>query len=76
VVKSAPASKDYEPGFKVQLMRKDYNLAVQTAKEVGATMLLADVGLQAYTDAMNDKGCYDRDSRVVYRFIGGNEKWQ
>lgn len=57
-------------------MRKDYNLAVQTAKEVGATMLLGDVGLKAYTDVMNDERCQDRDSRVVYRFIGGDENWQ
>jgi 3-hydroxyisobutyrate dehydrogenase len=57
-------------------MRKDYKLAVDTASDVGATLLLGDAGLQAYTDAMNDPRCYDKDSRVVFRYIGGDEDWQ
>jgi 3-hydroxyisobutyrate dehydrogenase-like beta-hydroxyacid dehydrogenase len=34
----APASNEYAPGFKVQFMRKDYNLAVEAAKLVDAKM--------------------------------------
>ncbi|KLT39533.1 hypothetical protein CC85DRAFT_288450 [Cutaneotrichosporon oleaginosum] len=72
----APASDDYAPGFKVQFMRKDYNLAVEAAKLVDAKMYLAESGLDVYTRASADPNCVDRDSRVVYRFIGGDENWK
>lgn len=72
----APASNDYAPGFKVQFMRKDYNLAVEAAKLVDAKMYLGEAGLDVYTQASADPNCVNRDSRVVYRFIGGNEDWQ
>ena len=26
--------------------------------------------------ASNDKSCKDLDSRVVFRYLGGNEDWQ
>ncbi|KAH8587004.1 NAD binding domain of 6-phosphogluconate dehydrogenase-domain-containing protein [Bisporella sp. PMI_857] len=71
----APASHAYEGGFKVQLMKKDFGLAVDTANAVNAKLLLGRAGLQAYTDASNDKNCRDRDSRVVFRFLGGDEEW-
>ncbi|ADV25674.1 Hypothetical Protein CGB_N0070C [Cryptococcus gattii WM276] len=75
VVPSAPASKGYAPGFRVELMKKDYNLAVDSAKEVGARLVLGPVGLQAYTEASQDPNCVGLDSRVVYRFLGGDELW-
>lgn len=71
----APASHGYEGGFKVQLMRKDFNLAVETAKNVGAKLALGEVGLETYTGASNDPNCRDKDSRVVYRYLGGDENW-
>lgn len=73
---NAPSSKDYAGGFKVQLMKKDYGLAVEAAKEVGARLYLGDAGLDVYSKASDDPKCVDRDSRVVYRFIGGKEDWQ
>jgi len=56
-------------------MRKDFGLAVNMAKRVGSKNVLGEVGLKTYTDAMNDPRCRDLDSRVVYRFLGGNEDW-
>lgn len=73
---NAPASKDYAPGFKVQFMRKDYNLALEAAAMVDATLCLGLAGLDVYTKASADPRCVDRDSRVVYRYIGGNEDWK
>ena len=35
VVPDAPASKGYKPGFRLELMRKDFNLAVETAEREG-----------------------------------------
>lgn len=76
VCPDAPSSHGYEGGFKIQLMRKDFGLACQVAENVGAKLLLAEAGLKAYTDASADPRCKDLDSRVVYRFLGGNEDWE
>ncbi|BEI88137.1 uncharacterized protein CcaverHIS019_0108550 [Cutaneotrichosporon cavernicola] len=71
----SPASNDYAGGFKVQFMRKDYNLAIEAAKMADANLYLGPAGLDVYTGAAADPACVDRDSRVVYRYIGGNEEW-
>ncbi|KAF5328684.1 hypothetical protein D9619_011695 [Psilocybe cf. subviscida] len=73
VCPDAVTSKGYEGGFKVQLMKKDMGLAIDAAQEVGAKLVLADAGLGAYTAASEDPRCRDRDSRVVYRWLGGVE---
>lgn len=72
----APSSRGYEGGFKVQLMAKDFGLAVAAAEEVGAKLLLGDAGLAAYKESSRDPRCKDRDSRVLFRFIGGREDWE
>ncbi|KAI9703417.1 MAG: hypothetical protein M1820_005889 [Bogoriella megaspora] len=71
----APPSHGYKGGFKVQLMKKDFGLAVDTAKRVGAKTVLSDVGLRTYEEASSDSRCKDLDSRVVYRYLGGREDW-
>lgn len=75
VVPSAPSSNGYMGGFKVQLMKKDLGLAMEAAKMTAAATHLGDVGLNVYSTAVDDPKCYDLDSRVVFRFIGGNENW-
>src|SRR5271170_4374594 len=70
---NAPTSKNYRGGFKISLMRKDMGLANQAAKQADAKMLLGDLAYQIYCDAEKDPNCFDRDNRVVYRFIGGKE---
>ncbi|KAB8349483.1 hypothetical protein FH972_023510 [Carpinus fangiana] len=72
----APSSHDYKPGFKVGLMRKDFALAVDTAERVGANLALGEKGLEVYTGAMQDERCKGLDSRVVYRYLGGDEEWE
>jgi 3-hydroxyisobutyrate/3-hydroxypropionate dehydrogenase len=52
-------------------MKKDMSLAVDAARRVGAKLVLADPGLAAYSAASEDPRCRDRDSRVVYRWLGG-----
>ncbi|KAF8510177.1 NAD binding domain of 6-phosphogluconate dehydrogenase-domain-containing protein [Gautieria morchelliformis] len=73
VCPDAVTSRDYQGGFKVQLMKKDMSLAVDAARRVGAKLVLADAGLSAYSAASEDPRCRDRDSRVVYRWLGGYE---
>lgn len=76
VYEEAPSSKGYQNGFKVQLMRKDFSLAVEMAQRVGSKNVLGDVGLQTYDAASKDDRCRDLDSRVVYRYLDGNENWK
>lgn len=71
----APSTSGYAGGFKVQLMRKDFGLAVDLAQRVGAKLMLGEAGLTTYTEASNDPRCQDLDSRVVFRYLGGNEEW-
>jgi 3-hydroxyisobutyrate dehydrogenase-like beta-hydroxyacid dehydrogenase len=76
IVPEAPSSKGYAGGFKVQLMKKDFSLAVNLAESVGAKLVLGEQGLKTYEGATNDPECFDRDSRVVFRYLGGDEQWQ
>ena len=73
VCPKAVTSHGYQGGFKIQLMKKDFSLAVQSAREIGAKLVLGDAGLQTYTAAAEDPRCRDLDSRVVYRWLGGEE---
>lgn len=72
----APASKGYKGGFRVQLMKKDFGLAVDTAERVGVKLALGAEGLKVYEEASKDENCKDLDSRVVYRYLGGREDWR
>ena len=72
----APASKGYAGGFRVQLMRKDFGLAVETAKRIGVGLALGEKGLGVYEGASEDERCRDLDSRVVFRYLGGREEWR
>ncbi|KAF2119449.1 3-hydroxyisobutyrate dehydrogenase mitochondrial precursor [Lophiotrema nucula] len=76
VYPEAPSSGGYKEGFKVQLMRKDFSLAVDMAKRVGSKNVLGEIGLETYDGASKDPRCQDLDSRVVYRYLGGDEDWQ
>lgn len=72
----ALSSRGYKGGFKVGLMRKDIGLAVDTAERVGARLALGGAGLGVYEGATKDERCRDLDSRVVYRYLGGEEEWK
>ncbi|KAF2010789.1 hypothetical protein BU24DRAFT_471842 [Aaosphaeria arxii CBS 175.79] len=76
VYPEAPSTGGYKQGFKVELMKKDFGLAVDMAKRVGSKNVLGDVGLETYENASKDPQCRGLDSRVVYRYLGGNEDWQ
>ncbi|KAJ5631988.1 hypothetical protein N7490_008327 [Penicillium lividum] len=58
------------------LMKKDFALAVEAADRVGAQLRLGVSGLQVYQEASEDERCRDLDSRVVFRYIGGDEDWE
>ncbi|KAJ5914887.1 hypothetical protein N7504_003770 [Penicillium tannophilum] len=76
VYPEAPSSNGYRDGFKIQLMRKDFSLAVEMARRAGARNVLGGAGLTIYEGASEDVRCKDLDSRVVFRYLGGNENWR
>lgn len=43
--------------MKVQLMVKDYTLALNAAKQVGAKLALGEAGLAAYKATADDERC-------------------
>ncbi len=73
VCAGSPASRGYNGGFRVQLMRKDLGLAVDMAARLGARNALGMPGFGVYAAASEAPACRDKDSRVVYRFLGGKE---
>ena len=73
VCPNAPPSKGYQGGFKVQMMVKDFNLAIEAAGEVEAKLALGDAALAAYVATSEDPKCRNLDNRVVYRWLGGRE---
>ncbi|KAL4877951.1 NAD binding domain of 6-phosphogluconate dehydrogenase-domain-containing protein [Aspergillus karnatakaensis] len=76
VAPEAPSTRGYKGGFKVQLMKKDFSLAVAMAEQQGTRLALGQAGLQTYQDAADNPSCRDLDSRVVFRHLGGDENWK
>lgn len=73
VVEGAPASRDYNGGFGIGLMKKDLTLAIIAAEEVGAKLELGDKAREIYESAEQDNRCSGKDFSVVYRYLGGTE---
>lgn len=71
VVETAPASRDYEGGFGVSLMKKDLKLAVRAGQEAGAQLELATKAIEVYE--MVEQKHKGKDFSVVYRWLGGKE---
>lgn len=73
VVDGAPASRDYEGGFGLSLMKKDLSLAILAAKEAKATLELGERAREVYEAAEQREDCKGRDFSVVYRYLGGEQ---
>ena len=65
----APAEKDYEGGFSVELMKKDLKLAMAAAEKVGALSELWQKALEGYEHVEAQEA--GKDFSVVYRWLGG-----
>jgi 3-hydroxyisobutyrate dehydrogenase-like beta-hydroxyacid dehydrogenase len=71
VIDAAPASRNYEGGFGVSLMKKDLKLAVAAAKEAGATLALAEKATEVYDET--EKEFKGKDFSVVYQWLTGGK---
>ena len=73
VVEGSPASRDYDGGFGVKLMKKDLKLAILAAKEAGARLELHERAYEVYEAVEQHPACKDKDFSSVYRYLGGPE---
>lgn len=71
VIETSPASRDYEGGFGISLMKKDLRLAMTAALEADARLELAEKARDVYDAAEKEHG--GKDFSVVYRYIRGKE---
>ena len=69
VVEGSPASKGYDGGFGVSLMRKDLLLAIAAATEVGAKLELHEKAREVYETLERDDTFKTKDFSVVYKYL-------
>jgi 3-hydroxyisobutyrate dehydrogenase len=67
VVETAAASRGYEGGFGVSLMKKDLRLAITAAKESGTPLALAETAREVYNSV--EKEYRGKDFSVVYKWL-------
>lgn len=68
VVSTAPSSRDYAPGFTVDLMAKDLGLAVNSARELRVPLVVAPAAQQVLRLA-SSHGLGRKDYAAVYTFL-------
>ena len=72
-IEGAPASKNYQGGFQVGLMRKDLALSQECANAVDADTRLAKMSLEYYME-LEKKGHGGKDFGYVFQYIMKNFK--
>ena len=70
-IETAPASKNYEGGFQVGLMRKDLALALECAEAVDAKVEFAEKSLDIYR-LLEKKGHGGKDFGYVFQYLMKN----
>lgn len=73
IKQASPASRNYEGGFQVSLIKKDLALAIEAAQEGGASTELTEKAIDYYRD-IEKKGFGNRDFGYVYQYIYKNKK--
>ena len=68
VMESAPASKDYAPGFMVDLMVKDLGLAMEMAGQAGVDNRMGQLARQLY-EAHQQQGNGRRDFSSIQEML-------
>ncbi|THC90140.1 hypothetical protein EYZ11_010407 [Aspergillus tanneri] len=68
----SPASNGYIPGFSIELCLGVLELAVKSANELGAKMVLGPPMLDAYRAAAREERFHGKDAKVIYRWIEGD----
>ena len=68
VTPGAPAERNYDGGFGVELMKKDLRLAVEAALGAGAKLTLAEKTTEVYEEV--GATAKAKDFSVVYKWLG------
>lgn len=66
---NAPASRDYEGGFRIELCKKVLGMGIELGEMVGARMVTARPTYEAFGEAMADERYKGKDARVVYKWL-------
>lgn len=71
VLATAPASRNYDNGFGIGLMRKDLGLALDAAKQVGQPLLIGSATYEAYqfVEREGGKEYQGKDMSVIYKYL-------
>jgi 3-hydroxyisobutyrate dehydrogenase len=68
VMPNSPASNDYKPGFMIDLMTKDLNLALENARQSGAKTPLGQLALELYSQKQQ-QGDGQRDFSSIIELL-------
>lgn len=71
---NAPASRNYEGGFRIELCKKVLKMGSDLAEMVGARHILDKPTLEAFEEAAADPRYKGKDARVVYKWLNESEK--
>jgi 3-hydroxyisobutyrate/3-hydroxypropionate dehydrogenase len=67
------ASKGYVGGFSLELCLGVLELGVKAAQDLGAKTVLGMPMLEAYRDAAQDARFQGKDSKIIYKWLGGED---
>jgi len=67
-IETAPASKNYDGGFQVGLIKKDLALALEIADQVNAKIEFGDKAMEYYR-TLEKKGHGGKDFGIVFQYI-------
>lgn len=65
------ASKDYVGGFSIELCVGVLELGLKAAEDVSARTILGGPMLEAFRAAANDGRYKGKDSKIIYKWLGG-----
>jgi len=68
VMENVPASREYENGFRTELLLKDIGLAMRAAKELNIKLLLGEHVASLYEN-MRKQGYAKKDFSGLYRYV-------
>ncbi|CAG7923633.1 unnamed protein product [Penicillium olsonii] len=74
VIKTAPASRQYQGGFATALMNKDLGLAITAAEQANAPLFLSNSASNIYGKLTSDDRYAKLDFSAVYKYMQENQK--
>ena len=70
---NSAASKGYVGGFSLELCLGVLELGLKAARDSGARTVLGEPMLEAFRDAATKKEFQGKDSKIIYKWLGGED---